>query len=195
MGSDAGHAQQLTRAVQTAWLRGEPRVSFTYRDLFDGETIGRIQSGLQVTVVMRAWVYPETGREPVGFVARSCRIAYDLWDENYRVEVLDPAGLRNVALGSLEGVLAQCGTAGALPVRMFRPPRQAERLRVSATAEVDPVTPDMVARIQRWVANPGETAADGHGGFFDAFVALFVSPNVTDAARTIRIESTPIVAP
>src|SRR5687767_2989532 len=43
------------RAVRVAWQGASPAVSFAYRDLFDPDTLRRMRSGLQVTVVMRTF--------------------------------------------------------------------------------------------------------------------------------------------
>lgn len=190
------HAQPGLRPVLVSWENGTPRVTFRYRDLFDAETVQHVRSGLQVTIVMRVWALPEGRGDPLGFAARSCRIAYDVWDENFRVEVLDPAGLRTVALPTLDAVVAQCGEVRGLPLRMTRALHPGEPYHFATIAEVDPLTPDMVARIQRWIAQPGDRpVAAPAGHFFGNFVALFVNPTVNDAERTLRFDSGPQVAP
>jgi hypothetical protein len=182
--------------MRTTWQGTTPHLAFSYQNLFDAETLQRMRSGLQVTVVMRAFAYPGESNDPIGFAARSCRVVYEVWDENYRVEVLDPAGLRTLALPTLDAVLAQCGQVDGFPLRMSRPLRDRETYRLEALAEIDPLTPDMVARIQRWVAQPGEAAPERPSNtFFGTFVALFVNPTVGEAERTLRIESGPQVAP
>ena len=53
---------------------------------------------------------------PVALAARTCTVAYDLWDEVYRLSISGPDGDRNSAALNIDGVFRQCLEARRLPV-------------------------------------------------------------------------------
>src|SRR5688572_21518302 len=63
------------------------RVTMTYRDVIDAEITKKLTSGLPTTVVMRGYVFRETGGDPIALTAKTCRIVYDLWDEIFRIQI------------------------------------------------------------------------------------------------------------
>jgi hypothetical protein len=153
------------------------RVSVGYRDVFDPTTSAKLTGGLPTTIVMRAYIFRESGGEAIAATYKSCRVIFDLWDEVYKIEISQSGARDSFTVSpSLEGVLRRCAEADKLPVapRSLVPPP--DRYYVAGIVEVNPVSPDMLDRIKRWVSRPsgGTTAAPGDA-LFGSFVGLFVA--------------------
>ncbi len=101
-----------------AWDDGDIlRASFSYRDVLasDAELLKKLSSGLPMVIAMRAYVYREGEDTPVALVPRVCRVAYDLWDEVFRIHVSEPERERDQA-AVLDGVFRVCTEPQNLPV-------------------------------------------------------------------------------
>lgn len=191
------HAQLTVRRVGTRFLEGVPRLDVSVADFAsDAETRRKLTSGLPQTILFRAYAYTPGRDEPVAVAARSCRVAYDLWEERFRVQIASEAGDRTVSLASLEEVVTTCLVAEQLPVG-----RAADWARVRGSrayfavlVELNPLTPDTVQRIRRWLARPQRGAVDSDS-FFGSFVSLFVNRGIGDAERTLRFQSQELTVP
>jgi hypothetical protein len=153
------------------------RMSVNYRDVVDAATVAKLKGGLPTTIVMSAYVFREGGGPWIAATYKTCRVIFDLWDEVYRIEI-SQAGLprEDQPSATLEGVLRRCAEADRLPVaaRTLLPAPGAYYL--GALIEVNPVSPDMLDRIKRWVSRPTETSTTAPGdALFGSFVGLFVA--------------------
>ncbi len=154
------------------------RVTLGYRDVVDAATVAKLMGGLPTTIVMRAYVFRETGGgSPLAVAFKTCRVIFDLWDEVYRIEISQTGGADVVtASPTLEGVLRRCGEADRLAVigRSVLPAGTSYYL--AGIVEVNPVSPDMLERIKRWVSRPSGTSTSAPGdALFGSFVGLFVA--------------------
>jgi hypothetical protein len=153
------------------------RVTVAYRDVVDAATVTKLMGGLPTTIVMRAYVFRESGGAPLAAAFKTCRVIFDLWDEVYRIEIAQ-TGVGDVVTASptLEGVLRRCAEADRLAVigRSVLP--TGTNFYMAGAVEVNPVSPDMLERIKRWVSRPsgGSTNAPGDA-LFGSFVGLFVA--------------------
>jgi len=153
------------------------RMSFGYRDVVDGATVAKLMGGLPTTIVMRAYVFRDEGRNAVAATYKSCRVTFDLWDELYRIEI-SQTGTTDISTVSptLEGVLRRCGETDRLAVVNRSALRTAGAYYVGGIVEVNPVSPDMLERIKRWVSRPSGTSTAAPGdALFGSFVGLFVA--------------------
>jgi hypothetical protein len=153
------------------------RVSVVYRDVIDADTSAKLMGGLPTTIVMRAYVFLESGGPALAATFKACRVIFDLWDEVYRIDIAQ-TGSRDVVTASatLEGVLRRCAEADRLAVvpRSLLP--QASRYYVGGIVEINPVSPEMLERIKRWVSRPSGTSTAAPGdALFGSFVGLFVA--------------------
>ncbi len=142
------------RQANYAWDKDLLRASFSYRDLLsDSSLVTKLSSGLPMVIAVRAYVYREGEDAPVALAPRVCRVVYDLWDEVYRVHVSEPERERDQA-AVLDGVLRLCGEARDLPVvrRGLLEPGKAYFLGV--VVDVNPVSPEMVEQMRRWMSRP-----------------------------------------
>jgi hypothetical protein len=153
------------------------RVSIGYRDVVDAATVAKLMGGLPTTVVLRAYVFREGGGAPLAAAFKTCRVIFDLWDEVYRIEIAQTGGADAVtASPTLEGVLRRCAEADRLAVIGRNVLPAGTSYYMAGVVEVNPVSPDMLERIKRWVSRPSGTSTSAPGdALFGSFVGLFVA--------------------
>ncbi len=164
------------------------RASFSYRDVAEGMT-DRLASGLPTVVAMRAYLLREGEPDPVALAVRTCRVVYDLWDEVFRIKMTGPGGDRDTAALNPEGVLRQCAEVRDLPVAAQALVAPGKVYFLGVIVEVNPVSPEMIEQMRRWVARPGGSTGIGPGdALFGSFVGLFLR-NIGSAERTLRFRT------
>jgi hypothetical protein len=127
--------------------------------------------------VMRAYVFRDTGGVPLGATYKTCRVIFDLWEEVYRIEIAQ-TGSTDVVTASptLEGVLRRCAETERLFVLSRSALSSGRSYYLGGIVEVNPVSPDMLERIKRWVSRPSGTSTAAPGdALFGSFVGLFVA--------------------
>jgi hypothetical protein len=190
-----GNAAQLARRQAAfAWDKPEKgpellTASFSFVDVVDDAIRQKLGSGLPSVVVMRAYLIPEGESEPVALAARTCRIAYDLWDEVYRLTISGPGGDRNTAALTIDGVLRLCIEARKLTVADRSLLTSGKPHFLGVIVEVNPVNAQMVEQMRRWVSRPAGSTGIGPGdALFGSFVGLFVR-QIGTADRTLRFRT------
>lgn len=185
-----------SRTIGVRWDHGAPQLSFSARDIVTADVRRKLESGLPQTIVMRVYAYPEAGGDPVAVALQSCRIVYDLWEEVYRVQVQTATSDRSERAPNVEGVVRRCLTAVNVPVGAAAQysPRRGSRVYFAALVEINPMSPDTVQRIRRWLARPGGGRLEGDA-FFGSFVSLFVNRRIGAAERTLSFRSQPVLVP
>lgn len=168
------------------------RVSFGYRDIVDRATANKLKGGLPTTIVMSAYVFREGGGPGLAATFMSCRVIYDLWNEVYNIEVMQPGAPKEEKISAtIEGVLRHCTDVDRLlvaPRAALAPPGS---YYLGAIVEVNPVSPEMLDRIKRWVSRPTDTTAAAPGdALFGSFVGLFaVRPGRADRQISFRTQA------
>jgi len=183
------------RSATVALDKASVLFTASWRDVVDAEITKKLLSGLPTVITMRGYVFREGGGDPVALTAKSCRIVYDLWDEIFRIQLIQPGGQTNAVAVNVEGVLRNCADAR----RMFLVERpllkDGTRYFVATLVEVNPVSAQMLDRIKRWVMRPNGSAAIGPGdSLFGSFVGLFVT-RVGDADRKLAFRTQPFFPP
>lgn len=179
------------RRMGVHWIDGVPALDFSARDLADRSVRDKLDSGLPQTLVMRIYAYGEDG-QPIAVAPRSCRITYDLWEEVYRVHVQEPELDRVERFRSLDAVLARCLVSRRVPIGRASDYASlaGQRIYFATIVELNPLSPDTVHRLRRWLARPAGGGRVGGGeAFFGSFVSLFVNRRIGSAERTIRFRS------
>ena len=168
-------AALLPRQANYAWDKDLLRASFSYRDvLTDPVLVKKLSSGLPMVIAMRAYVYRGGQDTPVALAPRVCRVVYDLWDEVYRVHVSEPERDRDQA-AVLDGVLRLCAEARDVPVVRRGLLVAGEPYFLGVVVDVNPVSPEMVDQMRRWMSRPtGSTDITPGDALFGGFVQLFV---------------------
>lgn len=185
------------RQANYAWDNDLLRASFSYRDvLADPALMKKMASGLPMVIAMRAYVYPEGQSTPVALAPRVCRVVYDLWDEVYRVHVSEPGRERDQA-AVLDGVLRICTEARDLAVVRRDLLTAGQPYFLGVVVDVNPVSPDMIEQMRRWMSRPtGSTAIGPADALFGNFVQLFVKQIATsDKTLTFRTQTVTWTAP
>lgn len=182
------------RQANYAWDRDLLRASFSYRDvLSEPSLVEKLSSGLPMVITMRAYLYREGEDSPVALAPRMCRVVYDLWDEVYRVHVIEPERERDQA-AVLDGVMRLCTEARDLPVvrRGLLGPAQSYFLGV--VVDVNPVSPEIVDQMRRWMSRPtGSTGIGPSDALFGSFVQLFVR-QIATSDRTLTFRTQPVTS-
>jgi hypothetical protein len=184
-------ASLLRRQANYAWDRDLLRASFSYRDvLADPALTNKLSNGLRMVIAMRAYVYREGQDAPVALTVRSCDVAYDLWEEVYRVHIDDPEGKRDQAVLDVKGVLRLCTEAQNLPVVRRAFLSAGESYFLGVVVEINPVSQEMLEQMRRWMSRPaGSTEIAPTNALFGSFVQLFVRQvAASDGTLTFRTQ-------
>jgi hypothetical protein len=183
------------RPAQVALEAGVVKISLAFRDVIDAEITRKLLSGLPTVVTMRGYLYAEGGSNPIALAARSCRVVYDLWDEVFRVQLVQPGGASQAAAVNVEGVLRNCCDVKKLPLVDRALLVNGARYFVATMVEVNPVSQEMLDRIKRWVTRPNGGSGIGPGdSLFGSFVGLFVA-RIRDADRKLAFRSAAFAPP
>ena len=187
------------RAAQVTLEDHAVTLTVGFRDVVDAEISKKLQSGLPTVLTMRGYVFPEQGGDPIALTAKSCRIVYDLWDEVFRIQLTQPGGQTSAVAVNVEGVLRNCGEAKKMPLLARALMSDTARYFVAVLIEVNPVSPEMLDRIKKWVTRPAGSSSLGPGdSLFGSFVGLFVA-KVGDADKKLAFRtqafSPPTTAP
>ena len=155
-------AQLSERQVGVTFSEGRPRIDVSMSDFAnDPEVYRKLQSGLPQTFVVRIYAYAGGSETPIAIAARSCRVVYDLWEERYRVQRSSEQGDETLNVRTLAEVTERCLVARRLPIGSTAEWQSArgQRAYFAALVEFNPVTPDTVQRIRRWLppAFPGSS--------------------------------------
>jgi hypothetical protein len=162
-----------------------------YPDVFDPALAKKLDSGFAMNLVARAWLFREGAARPEALAVRHFRVAYDLWDEVYLVEERDDAGTRTWREPTRAAAMRRVTTLDRLPVAETARMPDGARYHVAVLVEVNPVSPELLAQVRRWLANPPETHRFAGAGesFFGSFVSIFVNPRIGDAEKVLRFQT------
>lgn len=188
-------AQLPLRAAAVGLDRTSVVIGLSYRDALDARAMTRLTSGLPTVVAMRGYLFREGEKTPIALTVKSCRVVYDLWEEVFRLRVLSPGRTAEATALNVEGVLRQCTEAQSLHLVDRGQMRDGVRYFVAAIVEVNPMSPETLETLQRWVTRPSKSTAIGPGdSLFGSFVGLFVT-RIGTADRRIAFRTTPFLRP
>lgn len=180
----------LVRPMAVKWSGQAPLLSFSARDFVTKSVAEKLDSGLPQRIVTRVYAYPEGGAEPIGVSALSCRVIYDLWEGVYRVQEQNATSDLTRTLGDRAAAMSACLDVRSLALgdaELFNRYR-GRSIYFAAIIELNPVSPDTVQRIRRWLSksNGGQLRGDA---FFGSFVSIFVSRRMGSAEHTLAFRS------
>jgi hypothetical protein len=187
--------QLPVRAASVGLDKTSVLIGLTYRDALDAKAVARLQSGLPTVIAMRGYLFREGEKVPVALTAKTCRVVYDLWEEVFRLQILQPGRSGESTALNVEGVLRQCTEAQRLHLIERPLMREGARHFVATIVEVNPMSPETLETIRRWVTRPSKSTAIGPGdSLFGSFVGLFVT-RVGAAERRIAFRSGSFLPP
>jgi hypothetical protein len=185
------------RTLGVWWQEGSPRLYFSARDLASADVRRKLESGLPQNLFMRIYAYDaDAPSEPLAVAPLGCRVTRDFLDDSYRVQLQTASGDRTESLPNLDAVLARCLVVRGLQVgdpARWRSLR-GRRVTFAVLVELNPLSPDTVRRIRRWLATSGGGRVD-NDAFFGSFVSLFVNRRIGSAERTLSFRSQPVSVP
>lgn len=188
-------ADLATRATTFTWdkvsvLHG----TFNYRDAIDDKIKKRLANGLPVTIVMRGYVYRNSGGDPIALTAHQCRVAYDIWNEVFRVVV---NGVAKPPVVNLNGVYRNCTDMAELPItdRKTLKGSKGTDFYLAVKVEVNPVSEALQKQIEQWVTRPSGVSGGISAGdaLFATFVSVFMKKQV--GADNVVEFRTPVFPP
>ncbi len=162
-------------------------VSGTFTEAFDPEMLEQLSSGFTTTVVLRMYVYRRGSDVAIWSSAATWRVVYDLWAEVYLVKAQDYAGERTYTAKTRADALMRVTTMANTPVAPLAVIEPGVDYFVGADVEVNPVSPELLAEVRRWMTRPSL----GGASFFGGFVSFFLNPKIAEADRRLQFRSTP----
>jgi hypothetical protein len=190
----ARSARAVDLAVRTTGLtrrNGKLLISVGVPDIIQPSDTQRLSSGFATRVLIRVALFREGNREAVTTSYRLADIVYDLWEEKFRIQRSDARGVidqRDAATAreaiSLAADLIQ------FPIVDLGRLVPGESYRMSFSTDLNPLSPDVVAELRRWLARPqGQGRLAPGDSFFGSFVSIFVNPHIEDSERRIQFVS------
>lgn len=161
-------------------------LSLTFRDVIDQNIQEKLSRGLPTTIVLTAAVFRGGSDRPISTTAQTCKVTWHVWEEAYRVEVTRPGGTQIRWTTTTEGVLRRCAETRRLLAGQGSQVPEGTPLRVTGKIQVNPISPEVLNKIQRWVTRPSSTGTAAPGdALFSTFTGLFLQ-RVGDAEREAK---------
>jgi len=184
-----GQAKVPQREMTVSWSGRTPSVSFSGRKFLTAPVIKKLKSGLPQRIVTRVYAYRERGKKPISAAVSSCRVVYDLWEGAYRVERSTQTAANAHTATTIAQVAGLCldhkltlGNVGAFESNRGKP------IYFAVIVELNPLSPDTLRRIRRWLSRSGSGQLEGDA-FFGSFVSIFVTRRMGSAERTMTFRS------
>lgn len=159
--------------------------SGTFTDVFDPELLQQLSSGFTTTVVLRIYLYKRGSDIAIWISPATWRVVYDLWAETYLIKAQDAAGERSFTAKTRADALVRVTTMANTPVAPMALIEPGVDYFVGVDVEVNPVAPEVLTEVRRWMTRPSL----GGASFFGGFVSIFLNPKIAEADRTLRFRS------
>jgi hypothetical protein len=183
------------RDAALTWNAARSRlfVSVSFRDVIDAGIRKKLSRGLPTQIVLTATLYQAGSSEPLSTTAQTCKITWHVWDEVYLVEITRPGGTRSSPAITVEGVLRRCAEARNLLAATREQVPAGTALYLRAKVSVNPVSPEVLQKIKKWVLRPTGTATAAPGdALFSTFTGLFLQ-RIGEAERELLFATKPVV--
>ncbi|MGZ3418435.1 MAG: hypothetical protein ACXWUG_31905 [Polyangiales bacterium] len=178
-----------TRPSAFKWDKNVLRGAFSFDDAINDAQKKRLANGLAVTVVMRGYVIPNAGGDPIALTAHTCTIGYDLWQQIFFVVVNNG---KKSAVVNLAGVLKRCTQMKDLPIA-DKPTlkNKPTDYYLAVHVEVNPKSQQLLNQIQGWVTRPlGVSGSISPGdALFATFVGVFIKQQTATADVVIDFQT------
>jgi hypothetical protein len=164
-------------------------LDMSFRDVVDAAIRTKLSRGLPTTIVLAATIQRAGSSEPLSSTAQTCRVTWHVWEEAYHVEIIRPGTSQVRWTTTLEGVLRRCAeTRRLLAGDATQVPRGAA-LYAKGTIQINPVSPEVLQKLKRWVMRPSSTGTAAPGdALFSTFAGLFLQ-RIGDAERELRFQT------
>lgn len=186
----------VLRRMGIVFREGVPHLYFSAEDLLHGTAGEKLEGGLPQRLVITHAAY-RTGRaDPISVGGRECRVAYDLWQNAYRVQFTPDHGTEHRStLTSRDAVVDLCLRLRNVPLGRREDYVSGTTMHVRSVIELNPLSRQTVMRIRRWLARPGGGDTVEDNAFFGSFVSLFVGQKIGKAERSLHLQSQTVRVP
>jgi hypothetical protein len=187
-------ARAAAPAVRTTGLwrhNGKLLISVGISDLIQPASAARLTSGFATRVLIRVALFREGVRDPLVQSYRLADVVYDLWDEKFRVRRTDAHGGGDLHdANTSDEAIHLAADLVQFPIADLSALAGGGPFRLSFSADLNPISPDVVAELRRWLARPpGQGRLAPGDSFFGSFVSIFVNPHIEDSERRIQFIS------
>jgi hypothetical protein len=164
------------------------------QDLFQSKDSERLRSGFVSRVVIRTELYRDGDRKPLAIADRRADVLYDLWDERFRVRVIDRDGPRDYTAATAQEAILLATALYRFTVTELSRLRPGVRYRLRFRADLNPLSEDLVQEVRRWLVRaPGQGRAGSSDSVFGSVVSIFVNPQIEESERQLTFWSQPFV--
>jgi hypothetical protein len=160
--------------------------------LFDSEAYEALHSGFTSTIVIRIWIYPKGSTDAVGYVLLKRQVVWAVWDEVYELMIDGRASTKEKRQSE---AFKKLTAIDELPVALLKNVPYEQVFYLAMQVELNPVSPETLAEVRRWLSQGTGGGLDRGGAFFGSFVSVFVNPKIPAADRVLRIRSQPFYRP
>jgi hypothetical protein len=193
--SASAQAEPITaqREIELAWDtdRGQLYLDMGFRDVLDASIRSKLSRGLPTTIVLAATIQRAGSSEPLSTTTQTCRITWHVWEEAYYVEIVRPGSSQARWTPTLEGVFRRCAEARRLLAGDATQIPQNVPLYARGSIQINPVSPEVMQKLKRWVMRPSSTGTAAPGdALFSTFTGLFLQ-RIGDAEREVRFFTRP----
>lgn len=162
-----------------------------FRDLVDAGIQNKLSRGFPTTIVLAATIQREGSSEVLSTTTQTCRITWHVWEEAYHVEIVRPGATRVSWTTTIEGVLKRCAESRRLLAGDATQIPTGVPLFVRGSIQVNPVSPEVLSKLRRWVMRPSSTGTAVPGdALFSTFTGLFMQ-RIGDAERDQKFFTRP----
>jgi hypothetical protein len=165
-----------------------------FRDIIDDGIRNKLSRGLPTTIVLTATIQKAGSTEPLSTTTQTCRITWHVWEEAYYVEIVRPGSSQARWTTTLEGVFRRCAEAHRLLAGDATQVSPSVPLYARGTIQINPVSPEVLQQLKRWVMRPSSTGTAAPGdALFSTFAGLFMQ-RIGDAEREVHFFTRPRLA-
>ncbi len=198
----AGAARADERPLRRVGLHragGLLAVSVGLPDLLLPTEAGRLRSGLASRILIRIELVREAPG-PAVVVARAFRasdLAYDVWDERFRVRVWERHGAepRVSEVGGAETAVAIATGLVRFPVADGGLLARGSSYHLRFRADLNPLSEETAADVRRWLVRPPGQGRSAGESVFGSFISIFVNPQIEESERKLLFRSQSFGAP
>jgi len=166
-------------------------IDMAFRDLVDEGIQSKLSRGFPTTIVLTATVQRDGSSEVLSTTTQTCRITWHVWEEAYHVEIVRPGSTRVSWTTTIEGVLKRCAETRRLLAGDATQIPAGVPLYVRGSIQVNPVSPQVLSKLRRWVMRPSSTGTAVPGdALFSTFTGLFMQ-RIGDAERDQKFVTRP----
>lgn len=160
--------------------------TLSYRDVMDDALRAKLKKGLPTTILFSAAVYVPNVKAPVATTVQSCKVTWHVWEEAYRIDLTQPGTHVTSWTATVDGVLRRCTDARHLLIANRNQLPPGKPVYLEGKVQVNPVSPQLLERIKRWVSRPAATGTAAPGdALFGTFTGLFMQ-RIGEAERVLE---------